>query len=165
MNETLDDLNHDDAVKALCDCARTVTVLSYEEVIDGYFKLRGLPDPRLFDAQSGDAEAFDASVKRALSAASLQSSAVEGVGEVQAECRKLFYDEKWPFDAVILRAITTSPTRAETVEDQILARIKVAVNKTCDTEGCGWPECGCDPNIFAQDVIPRALSQTKGEKT
>ena len=39
------DLSHDEAIKALCDCAATVTTLSYQEAIEGYFKLRGLPIP------------------------------------------------------------------------------------------------------------------------
>lgn len=38
-------LSHEAAIKALCDCAATVTVLSYQEVIEGYFSLRGLPIP------------------------------------------------------------------------------------------------------------------------
>lgn len=36
---------HDEAIDALCGCAATVTVLSYQEAIEGYFKLRGLPIP------------------------------------------------------------------------------------------------------------------------
>ena len=36
---------HDDAIAALCGCAATVTVLSYQEAIEGYFKLRGLEIP------------------------------------------------------------------------------------------------------------------------
>lgn len=35
-------LTHAEAIKALCDCAATVSVLSYQEAIEGYFKLRGL---------------------------------------------------------------------------------------------------------------------------
>jgi hypothetical protein len=35
-------LDHDDAVNVLCDCAATVTVLSYQEAIEGYLTLRGL---------------------------------------------------------------------------------------------------------------------------
>lgn len=38
-------LSHDAAIQALCDCAATVTVLSYQEVVEGYFKLRDLPIP------------------------------------------------------------------------------------------------------------------------
>lgn len=38
-------LSHDEALDALCGCAVTVTVLSYEEAIKGYFSLRGWPDP------------------------------------------------------------------------------------------------------------------------
>lgn len=38
-------LSHQEAIKALCDCAATVTVLSYQEVIEGYFNLRGLSIP------------------------------------------------------------------------------------------------------------------------
>lgn len=41
-------LSHDAAMGALRDCAATVTVLSYEEVVTGYFSLRGWPDPRTF---------------------------------------------------------------------------------------------------------------------
>ena len=33
---------HDEAIKALCDCAATVTVLSYQEAIEGYIQMRGL---------------------------------------------------------------------------------------------------------------------------
>lgn len=39
-------LGHDEAIQALIDCASTVTVLSYQEAIEGYFKLRGLPIPK-----------------------------------------------------------------------------------------------------------------------
>jgi hypothetical protein len=35
-------LSHDAAIKALCDCAATVTVLSYQEAIEGYLELRGI---------------------------------------------------------------------------------------------------------------------------
>lgn len=35
-------LTHDAAITALCNCAATVTVLSYQEAIEGYFSLRGL---------------------------------------------------------------------------------------------------------------------------
>lgn len=38
-------LNHDEAIDALCGCAATVTTLSYQEAIEGYFALRGLPIP------------------------------------------------------------------------------------------------------------------------
>lgn len=40
-----DALSHDAAIKALCDCAATVTLLSYREVVEGYFVLRGIPLP------------------------------------------------------------------------------------------------------------------------
>lgn len=33
-------LTHDEAIDALCGCAATVTVPSYQEAIEGYFKLR-----------------------------------------------------------------------------------------------------------------------------
>lgn len=36
---------HDEAIAALCGCAATVSVLSYQEAIEGYFKLRGLEIP------------------------------------------------------------------------------------------------------------------------
>lgn len=35
-------LTHEQALDALCGCAATVTVLSYQEAIEGYFALRGL---------------------------------------------------------------------------------------------------------------------------
>lgn len=35
-------LSHDEAIDALCGCAANVTVLSYQEAIEGYFKLRGI---------------------------------------------------------------------------------------------------------------------------
>jgi len=35
-------LTHDQAIDALCGCAATVTVLSYQEAIEGYFSLRGI---------------------------------------------------------------------------------------------------------------------------
>lgn len=38
-------LTHDEAIDALCGCAATVTVPSYQEAIEGYFKLRDLPIP------------------------------------------------------------------------------------------------------------------------
>ena len=36
-------MTHDEAIAALCRCAATVTVLSYQEVVEGYFKLRDCP--------------------------------------------------------------------------------------------------------------------------
>lgn len=36
---------HEEAIEALCGCAATVSVLSYQEAIEGYFKLRGLDIP------------------------------------------------------------------------------------------------------------------------
>lgn len=38
-------VDHNTAIKLLCDCATSVTTLSYQEVIEGYFKLRGFPIP------------------------------------------------------------------------------------------------------------------------
>lgn len=34
-------MTHDEAIDAICGCAQTVTVLSYQEAIEGYLKLRG----------------------------------------------------------------------------------------------------------------------------
>jgi hypothetical protein len=34
-------MSHDEALDALCGCARTVTVLSYQEAVEGYLELRG----------------------------------------------------------------------------------------------------------------------------
>lgn len=44
-------LSHNEAIDALCGCAATVTVLSYQEAIEGYFKLRGLEIPEDSDTQ------------------------------------------------------------------------------------------------------------------
>lgn len=41
MGET-ENLSHDAAIAAICGCAATVTVLSYQEAIEGYLKLRGI---------------------------------------------------------------------------------------------------------------------------
>ena len=41
----MSNLSHEAAIEALCGCAATVTTLSYQEAIEGYFKLRGLPIP------------------------------------------------------------------------------------------------------------------------
>jgi hypothetical protein len=38
-------LTHEEAIRALVNCASTVTVLSYREVIEGYFRLRDLEIP------------------------------------------------------------------------------------------------------------------------
>lgn len=38
-------MGHDEAIDALRGCAATVTVLSYQEAIEGYFTLRGLKIP------------------------------------------------------------------------------------------------------------------------
>lgn len=38
-------MTHKEAIEALCGCAATVTLLSYQEAIEGYFALRGLPIP------------------------------------------------------------------------------------------------------------------------
>lgn len=35
-------LSHDEALDAIIGCAATVTVLSYQEAIEGYLKLRGI---------------------------------------------------------------------------------------------------------------------------
>lgn len=35
-------LSHAAAIDAICGCARTVSVLSYQEAIEGYLNLRGL---------------------------------------------------------------------------------------------------------------------------
>lgn len=35
-------LSHDEALDAITGCAATVTVLSYQEAIEGYLKLRGI---------------------------------------------------------------------------------------------------------------------------
>ena len=35
-------MTHDEAIDALCGCAATVTVLSYQEAIEGYLSLRGI---------------------------------------------------------------------------------------------------------------------------
>jgi hypothetical protein len=48
VTESAAPLSHDEAIAALTGCAATVTVLSYQEVIEGYFKLRGWPDPAKF---------------------------------------------------------------------------------------------------------------------
>lgn len=35
-------MSHDEALDAITGCAATVTVLSYQEAIEGYLKLRGI---------------------------------------------------------------------------------------------------------------------------
>ena len=35
-------MTHDEALDAITGCAATVTVLSYQEAIEGYLKLRGI---------------------------------------------------------------------------------------------------------------------------
>lgn len=42
MTEKTGNLSHDEAIKVICDCAATVTVLSYQEAIEGYLDLRGI---------------------------------------------------------------------------------------------------------------------------
>lgn len=39
-------VGHNEALAALCSCAATISVLSYEEAINGYFALRGWSLPR-----------------------------------------------------------------------------------------------------------------------
>lgn len=41
----MSNLTHDAAIDAICNCASSVSVLSYQEAIEGYFKLRGLLIP------------------------------------------------------------------------------------------------------------------------
>lgn len=41
----MNNLSHDAAIDAICKCAASISVLSYQEAIEGYFKLRGLPIP------------------------------------------------------------------------------------------------------------------------
>jgi len=49
-------MGHEEAIEAICGCSRTVTVLSYQEAIEGYLKLRGMqPAQQEFDA-AGDAD-------------------------------------------------------------------------------------------------------------
>jgi hypothetical protein len=59
-------LGHDEAIDALCGCAATVTVLSYQEAIEGYLSLRGLPaDPAAtIEALQAQVEAKDAEIGR-----------------------------------------------------------------------------------------------------
>lgn len=52
-------LSHDAAIDALCKCAASVSVLSYQEAIEGYFKLRGLAVPNQQPAQDGLVEALE----------------------------------------------------------------------------------------------------------
>jgi len=57
-----DALSHDEAIDALIGCAKTVTVLSYQEAIEGYFKLRNMDwsasTPALPDDVAGLVERF-----------------------------------------------------------------------------------------------------------
>ena len=39
---TAEQLTHDAAIDAICGCAATVTVLSYQEAIESYLNLRGI---------------------------------------------------------------------------------------------------------------------------
>lgn len=39
---TAEQLSHDAAIDAICGCAATVTVLSYQEAIEAYLNLRGI---------------------------------------------------------------------------------------------------------------------------
>ena len=57
----MSNLSHDAAIDAICNCASSVSVLSYQEAIEGYFKLRGLPipPPPSLAAQDGLVEALD----------------------------------------------------------------------------------------------------------
>ena len=41
-NPTDAPLTHDEAIDAICGCAATVTVLSYQEAIEAYLDLRGI---------------------------------------------------------------------------------------------------------------------------
>lgn len=49
-------MTHDQAIDALCGCAATVTVLSYQEAIEAYFDLRGMdiPATRTSPGESGE---------------------------------------------------------------------------------------------------------------
>lgn len=44
-------MTHSQALDAICGVAATVTILSYEEAIGAYFKLRGLGDPAALKAK------------------------------------------------------------------------------------------------------------------
>lgn len=60
--------SHGEALDALCGCAATVTVLSYEEAIKGYFSLRGWPDPETLstiDTGRAREEGFSAGIEAA----------------------------------------------------------------------------------------------------
>jgi hypothetical protein len=46
---TAEQLTHDEAIDAICGCAATVTVLSYQEAIESYLDLRGI-DPDAIQA-------------------------------------------------------------------------------------------------------------------
>jgi len=58
-------MSHEDAIKALCDCAASVTILSYQEVIEGYFTLRGW-DRNLIEQDGRTIDALRAEVKTVL---------------------------------------------------------------------------------------------------
>lgn len=47
MDERVKLLTHEEALDAICGCAGTVTVLSYQEAIEGYLKLRGISSERV----------------------------------------------------------------------------------------------------------------------
>ena len=53
-------MTHDEALAAIVGCARTVTVLSYEEAIVGYLHLRGMLPAQ--GTEAGTAETGTSSV-------------------------------------------------------------------------------------------------------
>jgi len=59
MTQTPTPLSHDEAIDELCGCSATVTVLSYQEAIEGYLALRGMT-PDAFRPAASEVEKLQA---------------------------------------------------------------------------------------------------------
>lgn len=117
---------HAEAIDALCGCAATVTVLSYQEAIEGYFKLRDLPipadHPTAVDAALGGDEASqeaECAQDHIGDATQMIDPKSEGAGLLISDAIKAKYER--------VKATTYNPgTPSEKLKDGILKGLTMA---------------------------------------
>ena len=88
-SRSMKNLSRDAAIDALCKCAASVSVLSYQEAIEGYFKLRGLAVPNQQPAQDGLVEALEKVRKCAVVVPSIFPDTPPSVSWIVSELTKI----------------------------------------------------------------------------